>query len=116
MFHKKLLILLFFILILSCCMFQSFFPLFYKPLDSGVENFENINPTSLGNYQIPAKHVLFDFSRNTGFNNIDSISFYVFSNGHTERLDLSQIATASFIRDNLEDVIKDTTQTIKKKI
>lgn len=113
MFHKKTLILLFIFLILSCCIFQSCFPVFYKPVESEQEGFENINPTSLGNYQIPAKYVLLDLSRNTSLNKIDNICFYVFSNGHSERLDLSQIATASFIDKNLEDVIKDTTQTIQ---
>lgn len=113
MFHKKLLIFLFIILILSCCIFQTIFTPFYKPTDYGVEPFENMNPTSLGNYQIPAKYVLLDLSRNTSENTIDNICFFVFSNGHSERLDLSQIATANFTGDNLEDVIEDTTQTLK---
>ena len=79
-----------------------------------LEPFDNINPTSLGNYQIPAKYMLLDMSRNTSPNTIDNLSMFIFSNGHTERMDLSSIATANFVDKNLEDVIMDTTQTLNE--
>ena len=67
MLHKKLLILFFIILILSCCVFQSYYSFFYKPASDMLETFDNINPTSLGNYEIPAKPSL---SLDTGEKNV----------------------------------------------
>tara|TARA_B100000963_G_scaffold360835_1_gene393380 strand:- start:2524 stop:3741 length:1218 start_codon:yes stop_codon:yes gene_type:complete len=80
-----------------------------------LETFDNINPTSLGNYEIPAKHIVFDFSRNTSINNIDNISIFIFTNGNIEKLELSSIATAMLIDKNLEEALVDTTKALNKR-
>ena len=105
MLNKKLLFLLLIILILFCCIFQCNYSYFYKNSSNNIEAYDNMNPTSLGNYQIPAKYIVLDFSRNTGDNTLNNFSLYILSNGNTEKVDLKSIATVNIIDKNLEDIV-----------
>lgn len=107
--NKNQIILILLILIIFCCLFQQTYNNFYKHpfMKEGFNN--NLNKSSLGNYNIPAKYVLFDMSRNKNSNILNSIEFYLFTNGNIEKIDLGSISTIKFVDDNLE-ILKEQNQ------
>ena len=86
--NKILIILL--ILIIFCCLFQQTYNNFYKHpyVKEGFKN--NLNKTSLGNYNVPAKYVLFNMSGNKNSNVLDNISFEL--NKGPNKLYISEMA------------------------